>query len=387
MRALGTATYNFPRTMVIAALVVTVSGLLAASRIVVDEDPIVIFDEAEPIRIADALINREMDGANVLDIVIETPDIEGLFEPAALKKMEALQVYAEALPKVGGSVSVVDYLKKMNRALNEGADEAYRLPDSRDAVAQYFLLYSAMGDPTDFEEEIDYDYRTANIRVNLKSSSYQDFKVVVEALQSYIDQNFSNSDLRANLSGRVNLNYHWIKDLGSSHFRGLVVALISVWLVAGLLFRSMLAGVFALLPVAASILLIYATMVAMDIRLGVGTSMFAAVAIGLGVDFAIHTLQRYRVYYHQHMGDPGQVAIVFYSSTGKALLLNFLAIGCGFGILMVSKVASLNNFGGILLVSVGTSFLASMTLLPALLRLLNPRFITRSPDPLAARLP
>ncbi|MGR3176497.1 MAG: hypothetical protein ACUZ8E_00385 [Candidatus Anammoxibacter sp.] len=53
------------------------------------------------------------------------------------------------------------------------------MPDNSDLVAQYFLLYSMSGDPTDFENEIDYDYRLANVRVTMDSGLYTDAKVVI----------------------------------------------------------------------------------------------------------------------------------------------------------------------------------------------------------------
>ena len=80
---------------------------------------------------------------------------------------------------VGGSVSVVDYIKQMHKALNEGDNSHYKIPDDQGLIAQLFLLYSLSGDPTDFEEEIDYEYRTANIRVNIKSGMYRDHGLIL----------------------------------------------------------------------------------------------------------------------------------------------------------------------------------------------------------------
>jgi hypothetical protein len=114
----------------------------------------------------------------------------------------------------------VDYLKQMNRALNGGSSEQYVLPDDQDLVAQYFLLYSASGDPTDFQEEVDYDYRLANVRLRLNTGAYTNTKMVVEALNEYLLNEFNDATVVAKLSGRVNLSYHWIKDLGVSHFTG-----------------------------------------------------------------------------------------------------------------------------------------------------------------------
>ncbi|MCP5162051.1 MAG: outer membrane lipoprotein-sorting protein [Hahellaceae bacterium] len=376
MQALGHLSLKkAPVTVGVFALLALLGGY-SASHLKVDENRIGTFHPSEPIVAADKAINSYLNGSSNLDVVVETPAPEDLFDPVNLRKIEALQAYAETLPHVTGTTSIVDYLKQMNRALTGGAMANYVLPDSRDLVAQYFLIYSASGNPTDFQEEVDYDYRLANISITLNEGRFSETRPVVEALQNYIDNEFNSATIKANMSGRVNLNYHWIKDLGNSHFLGLGLALLLVWLVTSLLFRSTTAGFYALIPVVSSILLVYSAMVHLGINLGIGTSMFASVAIGLGVDFAIHTIDRLRTLYREHNGDLEAALSALYPSTGRALLFNFLAIACGFGVLISSKVVPLNNFGTIVALAVTTSFLASMTLLPALIKVFRPAFIT-----------
>ncbi|WP_439136384.1 efflux RND transporter permease subunit, partial [Pseudomaricurvus sp.] len=292
MQLLGGASVRHPATTLGIGAAVIIAGCFAASQIQVDEDRIETFHHDEAIYQADRTINAHLDGTNNLDIVIETTMDEGLLDPHVLTKMQALQDFALTLPHVNNATSIVDYLKQMNRVLNDGHADAYELPDRKEAIAQYFLLYSTSSDPTDFEEEVDYDYRLANIRLLLDSAAFRNTKPVVTQLQNYIDENFNEEGLTATLSGRVTVNYHWIKGIGDTHFYSLMVALVLVWLVAALLFRSAVAGFYALLPVVTAILLIYSFMAATGITLGIGTSMFASVAIGLGVDFAIHTLDR-----------------------------------------------------------------------------------------------
>lgn len=382
---IGTFTLRYSRTTITVFTVLTLSGFYAASHLSVNEDRIKTFDPSEAIYQADSVINEHLNGTNNLDIVIETDVPEGLFEPDVLTRMANLQTYALSLKHVEGATSIVDYLKQMNRSLNGGSISQYRLPETKALVAQYFLIYSASADPTDFQEEVDYDYQTANIRVTLNDGAFQSTKVVIEALQHYIDTQFNSgglsNGLKATLSGRVNVNYHWIKDLGESHFVGLGIALLLVWLVSAVLFRSGMAGFYSLIPVAGSILFVYSTMVVLDIHLGIGTSMFASVAIGLGVDFAIHTIDRLRSLYAEQQAKQSEpvdlVAVIkgFYPSTGRALLFNFLAIACGFGVLISSKVVPLNNFGTIVVLAVSMSFIASMTLLPAMVQVFKPKFI------------
>ncbi|GAA6135846.1 outer membrane lipoprotein-sorting protein [Oceaniserpentilla sp. 4NH20-0058] len=373
--AFGNMATSKPKVTVSVFAIILVGGSILATQLRVNENRINTFHKDEAIYKADTAINAHLEGTNIIDIVISTPSEEGIFEPAVLAKMADLQKYAESLEYVNGSTSVADYLMQMNKSLNEGNASFYSIPQNKELVAQYFLLYSASGNPTDFEEEVDYDYRLANIRLNLDTSEFVKTKPIIESLQTYIDQSFDSELATASLSGRVNVNYHWIKDLGPSHFIGVLISLICVCLVSAVLFRSLSAGLMATAPVVCSILVVYSAMVILNIDLGIGTSMFASVAIGLGIDFAIHTLERMKTLVEDGTVNIQEMFTELYRSTGRALLFNYLAIAFGFGVLMTSKVVPLTHFGTIVVLSVTMSFIAAMTLLPALVMLLKPKFI------------
>ena len=377
MDRLGKKVIAHSKPIVFLGLSLMVLGVYGATKVQVNDDRIDTFYDQEPIYIADKIINDKMDGTNNLDIVIETSNPEDLFEPINLRKIEALQEYVETLPTVGGSTSVADFIKQMYKSLNGSDDAYYIIPDNKELIAQLFLLYSASGEPTDFEEEIDYNYQLANIRVNIDTGLYSENKKVIDTVQFYIDQNFNEEGvIKATLSGRVNLNYNWVGNIGESHFLSVGIALGLVLLMSALVFRSVVAGVFCLIPVMAAILIIYAVMGLFDIWLGIGTSMFASVAIGLGVDFAIHTIDRIKHLFAERSSESFDATIAeLFPSTGRALLFNFLAIGLGFGVLMFSDVVPLFRFGAIVLLAISASFIASMTLLPALIKVIRPSFI------------
>ncbi|HHJ39111.1 MAG: hypothetical protein AXA67_11265 [Methylothermaceae bacteria B42] len=365
---------RFPKTLILISLGIIIIGGIGASKIKLDENLIRTFDPEEPLFIADSVLNRWFDGTHYLDILIETPAPEGLFKPENLERIEALQAFVQTLPHVQGSTSLVDYLKQMNRALNEGQPQAYHLPGEADLAAQYFLLYSASASPDDFNDITDYDYRLANVRVRLNDGRYSVAKAVVQAIQAYIDHNINQPGIHAALSGRVNVDVHWIRRLGETHFMSMAISLGLVWLMASLSFRSLVAGFMAMLPVVVTILMIYAVMGFNGIWLSISTTMFAAIAIGLGVDFSIHTLERLQTLIRK--GNTLDQAIAnLYPSTGRALLFNFAALALGFGVLSTSKVVVLQEFGLLVAVAIATSFLTSMTLLPALVKVLRPRFM------------
>ncbi len=375
MTLMGRGVIRFPVLVLLLAAGIATAGIFGASKLVLNEDRITTFQEDERIVLADTAINKRFDGVHYLDIVVETPQTEDLFKPENLKRIEKLQNFVSTLPHVNGSTSIVDYLKQMNRALNEDKKEAYQLPGDADLIAQYFLLYSASGDPDDFEEEVDYDYRLANIRIRLDSGQFQHEAVVVKSVEQYVRSSFNTTDIKANLSGRVNVDYHWIKSLGDNHAASVIISLLLVWAMAAFSMRSAVAGLFTLTPVALSILLIYAVMGYSGIWLGVGTSMFAAIAIGLGVDFAVHTVERLIVLIKDKGNSIDEAITALYPSTGRALFFNFLALALGFGVLISSEVVPLIRFGMLVAVAVSVSFLASMTVLPALIKLMEPNFV------------
>ncbi len=371
----GRVVLRSPGIVVALVAAIALTGAVGASRVIVEESQIENFQRDEAIYVADQVMNRVFDGTNYIDVVIETPNREDLFKPENLARIEALQRYAETLEGVQGSTSVVDYIKQMHKAVNENRQEFYSIPDDDFLIAQLFLLYSTSANPTDFEEEVDYDYRRANLRLNLNTSLYRNNREVIAALEDYIASDFNDEAMTANLSGRVYVNFHWLNTIGDNHLRSLGISLALVWLMASLVFRSALAGAFALIPVGMSILLIYAVMGFTGIWLGVGTSMFAAIAIGLGIDFSIHTIDRMKELAMTGTGSFDERIAPLFPSTGRALFFNFAAIGLGFAVLTTSEVPPLLKFGVLVGIAVAAAFVASMAVMPALAKLLKPRFI------------
>ena len=375
MMTMGRVTLNKPKITIGIFSFIIISGLFAASHLTVNEDRIETFHHDEALYKADKAINEHFNGTNTLDVVIETNKAEALFKPENLAKMEALQTFALSLENVQGATSIVDYLKQMNRSLNGNKPSAYVIPDDADLISQYFLLYSASGDPTDFEEEIDYDYRNALVRVRMDSARYQQDKVVVEETQKYLDYVFNTGDMKATLSGRVNVDYHWLDTLLGTQYKSILFSLFFVWIIVCISLRSLYGGSLAVIPVLLGCLSVYAFMGAVGITLAVGTSMTAAIALGIGVDFSIHTLDRIKLLIKEEGFEPEAALRQLYPSTGRALLFSFFAVFIGFGILGLSYVPPLSKLGMLVAFSVLISFVSSMTVLPALIKHLKPAFL------------
>jgi len=384
LEAVGRQVVGRPRLVLAGAACLAAAGVLGATAVEVDYERIRNFRPEEPIHRADRAINAHLDGSNYLDVMFVADEPGGLLEPGALARVAAFQRAVEALPHVRGSTSLVDYVRQMHWAYSGERPGADVVPDTREAVAQLLLLYDMQSDPDALERIVDFERRRANVRVFLDTGRYSAAAETVTAAEAWLDDALAGSGLAAHLAGRVNVDYHWMRGVARSHFVSVALALVAVLVVSAVLFRSLVAGLLTTLPVSVAVLGIYAFMAAAGLWLGITTAMFAAVAIGLGVDFSVHLVDRLRAAtVEEGLSLETALARVF-PDTGRALFFNFACCGIGFGVLASSRVPTLVEFGLLTGVAVAGSFLASMAIVPALVALIRPRFFGCGGDESAA---
>ena len=110
----------------------------------------------------------------------------------------------------------------------------------------------------------------------------------------------------------------------------------------------------------------FAVMGWIGMPLGVATSMFSGMTLGIGVDYDIHVMERYRL--AQRRGADNQAAIIdAVRASGPANIIDGLGVALGFGVVMLSQVPANARLGGLIVLSIATCLLMTLVLLPALL--------------------
>ncbi len=343
-------------------VVVAVAGAL---QLRIDRSQVENFAADEPLRIADERINERFAGTAFLDVIVEADEPEGLLNGEAMERILALQAYFESLPHVQKTVSIADYIGLLHGAI-EATGTARVLPTGDEAVGQYLFLYEVTGDPGDLAEEIDGDYRTALVRGVLDAHYYSQTAPTVEALQQYVKKEFDSGELTATLAGDVNIGYHWMSRLQDSHFLSVGLSLAMVLAISCLTFGRIWAGAIALIPVSFTVLVLYGVMGYLGVFLEPATSMFAAISVGVGVDFAIHLIDRIRHALRAFDEDLGEAIAAAMPGTARACFFNAAALGLGFAVLLTSELPTLQRFGGLVTVAAFASFLAALLIVPAL---------------------
>ena len=137
-----------------------------------------------------------------------------------------------------------------------------------------------------------------------------------------------------------------------------------------LLFRSLRAGVACIAPSAVAVAWTFGTMGWLGIPLGVATSMFCAVTLGIGVDYGIHFFERFQESARagDHPARPRASA-----AAGPSILIDSLAISLGFGLLAFSQVPTNRWLGLLVALALSSACLLTLTSSGALLAALHRR--------------
>jgi predicted RND superfamily exporter protein len=343
---------------------------VAASEARFDYERKRYFAPADAVRTADAELNTRLGGLNFLDLVIRAPEEGGILTPSVLGAMAELKAELAALPHVVKVTAIDDYIALMHRALNGGPEGV--LPTAARAPAQYMFLYEASGAPEDFRHEIDYDYRYALVRAQLSTDRFAAVRPTVAGFADAAARWSARTGLDATLSGRVAVNDGWMGLLAANHFYGLGWAAGLVLLATLLAFRAVGPALLAMIPVCIGVLSVYATMGAFSIDIAPATSMTAAIATGLGVDFGIHLIAHVRR--RLAAGDDLETAMgEQYVVVGRACYYSAIALAVALAVVCLSSAPPLRWFG--LLVSAGAlgSLVGALCILPCVLALTRSR--------------
>ncbi len=336
------------------------------------------FGEDSSVRRDDHALNAGMGGTNTLYLLIEGPEPDSIKNPAVLRAIEAVQTHLQTgYELVGKTQSLVDFLKKMNRAMHADDPLYDRLPESRALVAQYLLLYSMSGDPGDFDTYVDYEYRSAVLWAYLKTDSTAYIEQVIGELRPFVDNRFP-PEYRVSIGGGMAQGAALNEVMVQGKLLNIGAIAVSIYLISSFVLRSALAGLFVLIPLTLSVVAIFGVMGLTGIRLDIGTSTVSAMAVGVGADYAIYLIYRLREEMRT-LGDPDKALRVTLATAGKAVTYVALAVGLGYSILIFTGFVFHARMGFLVAVSMGMSCLAAIALLPAILLMARPRFVFAHP--------
>jgi outer membrane lipoprotein-sorting protein len=299
---------------------------------------------------------------------------DSIKRPEVLQFIENVQHFVEKDPNVGKTLAITDFIKKMNQSMNADNTAFYKIPESQDLVAQYLLLYSNSGEPGDFDSFVDYNYQNAVITAFTKSDSSAFMEKLTSEVVAYA-KTITPAGVELKIGGGslggVALNQIMIKEKTLN----ILQIMAAVFLVSSLVFRSLLAGLLILVPLIAAVAVNFGIMGLLGIPLQIATALVSAMAVGIGADYGIYMTYRMREELKENTDEAKAIEKAF-KSAGKAAIFVSTAVAGGFGVLMLSWGFMVHLWMGFLIaLAMLVSSVTALTLFPALIFSLRPKFI------------
>jgi len=357
-----------PRAIVVVALVLGGGLGLGTLLVRVDTNPVNYYPAGSPAERSARVVNDNFGGSTSFSAVAKG-DVK---DPKLLRHVDDFEAFLKTLPQVGQTSSITKVVKTMNKTMNDGKDEAEVLPETRDAVAQYFLLYSMSGDPEDFDRLVDFPFQHALLTARITSVSTGEISKVTDAVEEW---RAAHPDAPFVLVGGFAKLF---SDLVGAIVRGQLISLfLSLAIVAtlvALLFRSLVAGLLAITPLSVSMALLFGLMGIFGIELNAPTAMLSSIMIGVGVDYTIHFLWRYREE-RARGAEPPEAVRVTLTTSGRGITFNALSVVVGFSAALLSAFLPVQFFGFLVVVTISACLAGALVLLPAVVLLTRPRFL------------
>ena len=357
-----------PAGIVVATVLITAGLATGIVWLEVDTNPSNYYPPGSEVRVSGDLVNRHFGGATPVSVMARG-DIK---DPKVMEKIDRLGRELEAHSKVGQTSSIARAVRKMNLIMQDGDPAQDRIPDSREAIAQYFLFYSMSGDPEDFDRLVDFPYEHAVITARMNSCSSDDIQDVVDFVRDYVKK-VPDSPFEV-VGGFAPLFAELVDAVVTGQILSLLLSLVIIGMLVALLFRSLVAGVLSMIPLGLAMGLLFGLMGYLGIELNMVTAMLSSIMIGVGIDYTIHFLWRYRE--ERRAGkEPVESVFITLTTTGRGIVFNALSVVVGFAVMLISTFLPVRFFGFLVVVSIGTCLVGALVVLPALCLLIKPRFL------------
>jgi len=320
------------------------------------------FAAGSPFRLATTEVNRELLGTHVLLARLRfaarpgaVPDAPGagirggpLLDPAALRAVGAFEDFARARHETGGVLGPYGQLAATHYLWMARRQGTRAIPDDPRRVARLLEVFELVRGRQQRREILDDGLRQALVSIFLKEANYRDTARLMRALRDDQRRELAPRGASLDFAGDVAVSQAMIPAIVYTQVASTSLALLGSCVLLCLLFRSVRLGILALLPSSLAVLWVLGAMGWSGMPLGVATSMFCAIALGIGEDYAIHFL--YRVRRAREEGRPDAVAHAF-ELAGPGIVSDTLTIALGFSVLLASHVPANARLGMVMAVA------------------------------------
>jgi predicted RND superfamily exporter protein len=332
--------------IVVAFAALAILAVPGIANITVNDNPVRWFKGGSEIRVATEELNARLPGTFNANLLLEAEEPGVLTAPATVEAVRNLDMALESQDVVGAATS---YAELPPGSLGIDGGETTSAGERREFAASLITA----------------DGRQANIQLQLSDGDNQAMRGVVDSAEGFLDSNPLPAGVSVAWAGETYLNLVWQDKMVSGMLKAFLTTLVVVLALMVALFRSLRWAILAIMPVAWTVLIVYAVLGYAGKDYDMPIAVLSTLVLGIGVDFAIHFVQRFR----QMLADTGSARAAlreFFQEPSRALTRNALVIAIGFTPLLLSSLVPYLVVGALLSSIIVLSWLATVLVLPAI---------------------
>jgi len=284
------AYYNlfFSQKFLISSLVAIVLFSLLGLKLEVDNDAYAMISNRVQTKKDILNFTDQMGGTKTIHVVAQLKK-SSFKDPIHLEKLWRFHLDLQKIEGIVHLESFASMIALMNKEMTDSSWAKYQVPDSENLIAQYMLSLNR----DDLDPFLSSDAVTTNLKIRHDVSSSKNTKILVDKIEKLVTKSFNQEDYSVHLTSRNILNLHAAGTIVESQLESLLFMIVVIVLLLALFFKSLKVGLYSLIPNLFPICGLFGFMALLDMPLNFGTSIVAAITIGIAADDTIHLFSRY----------------------------------------------------------------------------------------------
>lgn len=355
----------------VALLTVFLFSMIHRNKL--NDEYVKYFDESVPFRQATEFLMDNLTGIYQLHYSIKAGESGGVQNPEFLQKTEELVDWLREQPEVRNVSSIIDIMKHLNKTLNGDKEEWFKLPDSREAAAQFLLIYeSSLPVGLDINHQVDVDKSATRVEVTLGRLTSGEIVAFNDHVESWMKQHLPKQMQTIGASPALMFSKISVENIPKI-LRGVLISLALISLILMYELRSIKFGLISLIPNLLPVGMAFGVWGLFNGEIGMAVAMIASMTMGIIVDDTVHFLAKYLRAKREYGYDPLEAVHYVFSTVGTALLVTSVVLISGFLVLAFSPFNANADMGILCALTIGFALIADLFLLPPLVMLLESR--------------
>lgn len=351
--------------LVVLVLFIGAAGF-GINKLSVENRFIDYFKESTEINQGLTLIDKKLGGTIPLEIIFDDLAEDYWFDEDLRADIHTVHQYLDGLDETGKVLSIDTLMQILTQANDNQALNGFFLNIVRGQIpesAKKHVLYPYLSEDNG---QLRMVIRIRETNKELKRGE------LIDKIETYIEKDLGFRKGSFHLTGMLVLYNNMLQSLFDSQVKTIAVVFSMIFVMFLFVFKSIALSILALIPNTLPSMFILGIMGLLNIPLDLMTITISAIAIGIGVDNAIHYIHRFSAEF-QKDGDYLATMYRSHASIGLAMFYTSITVTLGFLILALSNFIPSIYFGVFTAIAMLSALLANLTLLPKLILMVKPK--------------